>query len=165
MTIIIDTREKNAIVYKQKIEKSYKNVKVIITKLDVGDYSFIYNNVDFRNIFVVERKDTYQELKNNLCSADHKRFKAEFQRAIELNIKDFEILIHNSESQKDLFKCKFGGFSNKIFYKTFHTFVSNRNNDRLNNNLNAITINHTKYLFDYLVNKFEEYAKVYFREH
>lgn len=79
--IIQDTREHiNAI---GKINKQFEDSghKVIRSKMVVGDYQFLDNPY-----FVIDRKQNLQELCGNVCQ-QHKRFKAELQRANELGIK------------------------------------------------------------------------------
>lgn len=74
--IIIDTREQNYF----HIENFFVRNKINFReeKLNTGDYSFIYNNKNYSDIFSVDRKRNIDELIGNFCE---KRFYEELNRA------------------------------------------------------------------------------------
>lgn len=74
--IIIDSREQN--IYHIVSFFDRFNVSYRIQKIDVGDYSFIYNQQDYSNIFSVDRKRNVDELVGNFCE---KRFYNELHKA------------------------------------------------------------------------------------
>jgi len=83
-TIIVDTREQLALF----------KTNIIRKKVDTGDYSIIYKDVDYSNKIAIERKsmgDLFFTL-----SAGHKRFKNELHRALDLEY--FAIVIDGSYS-------------------------------------------------------------------
>ena len=76
--LLIDTREKpraieHIIDYLQQNEIEYDR-----TKLYIGDYQLAH-----KPLVVVDRKQNIAELAKN-CTADHKRFKAELERAAKI---------------------------------------------------------------------------------
>lgn len=82
--IIVDTREQRPL---------WK--KTIFQKLDVGDYSFKHNEIDFSNIIAIERK-SLSDLFGTLGQG-HLRFKKEISKA--LNLSYFAIVIDGSLTQ------------------------------------------------------------------
>lgn len=85
-TILVDTREQKA----GHVEKWFEQngVRFVRTKLLVGDYQELE-----QPMVVVDRKASMGELYGNLCH-DHKRFRAECERAQELGIR-LVVLIEN----------------------------------------------------------------------
>ena len=81
MTIQIDSREKARAI--QKIVGTFDKhgVKWFISKLPVGDYQSLDNPR-----LVIDRKQNLSELCGNVCQ-QHKRFRAELERANEYGIK------------------------------------------------------------------------------
>ena len=81
MTIQIDSREKARAI--QKIVGTFdkQGVKWFISKLPVGDYMSIDNPR-----LIIDRKQNLSELCGNVCQ-QHKRFRAELERANEYGIK------------------------------------------------------------------------------
>lgn len=63
ITIIIDTREKKCEHIVAYLDKHH--IKYIIKKLDVGDYSFFLDKMDYSQEIVVERKASLDEIVNN----------------------------------------------------------------------------------------------------
>ncbi len=79
-------------------------------KLDQGDYSYKYINIDGEECFmdseiVVERKMNLNELANNF-GRERKRFEREFNRAKELNTKVY--LIIEDDSWEDAYNGTYG---------------------------------------------------------
>ena len=89
MTIICDTREKPQAIQKILAEFERQNVKVIRSKLWIADYQRFDNPY-----LVVDRKQSLQELCNNVVQ-DHKRFRAELQRAQENGVKVIVLVEHS----------------------------------------------------------------------
>jgi ERCC4-type nuclease len=86
IVVLIDQQEKentHIIEYFNKL-----NVTFEPTHLNTGDYTFHYNNTDFRDIFSLERKNGIQELIGSLFAG---RFEREINRSKELLY--FEIFI------------------------------------------------------------------------
>lgn len=81
MTIQIDSREKARAI--QKIVGTFdkQGVKWFISKLPVGDYMSFDNPR-----LIIDRKQNLSELCGNVCQ-QHKRFRAELERANEYGIK------------------------------------------------------------------------------
>ena len=80
MVIQIDTREKARAITKILRHFDSSGVKHFSSKLPVGDYV----NLD-RPRLSIDRKQSLSELCQNVCQ-DHKRFRAELERAKELGI-------------------------------------------------------------------------------
>jgi len=106
MIILIDSREKE-----NSHILNYMAVNKISVKrkqtLKFGDYSFIDHNTDYRNLIVIERKNSLDELALNLTSGKkdnpvnrRERFKNEFKRAKEAGAK-MVLLIENA-TQEDI---------------------------------------------------------------
>ncbi len=89
MTIICDTREKPQAIQKILAEFERQNVKVIRSKLWVGDYQRLDNPM-----LVIDRKQNLAELCNNVVQ-DHKRFRAELSRAQENGVKVIVLVEHS----------------------------------------------------------------------
>lgn len=89
MTIICDTREKPQAIQKILAEFERQNVKVIRSKLWVGDYQRLDNPM-----LVIDRKQNLAEICNNVVQ-DHKRFRAELQRAQENGVKVIVLIEHS----------------------------------------------------------------------
>lgn len=100
--ILADSREQK----NQHILKRFDalGIEYRIQKLNYGDYSFIWNNIDYSDKVVVERKATFSEIIGNFTKG-RERFKREFERAkgckvilvIEQSINDLEN--HNYRSR------------------------------------------------------------------
>lgn len=88
MTIICDTREKPQAIQKILAEFDRQQVKVIRSKLWVGDYQRLDNPM-----LVIDRKQNLTEICNNVVQ-DHKRFRAELQRAQENGVKVIVLIEH-----------------------------------------------------------------------
>lgn len=88
MEIIIDTREKPQAIGKILKQFDDNEIKYARSKLFVGDYMSLTNAR-----YVIDRKQNLQELCGNVCQ-QHKRFKAELQRANELGIKVCVLIEH-----------------------------------------------------------------------
>jgi ERCC4-type nuclease len=86
--IIIDSRERK----KDHITFffDHNNINYKVQKLDTGDYSFIYLDNDYSNIFSVDRKQHVDELIGNLSE---KRFVNELYRALKL--KQFSFVVEH----------------------------------------------------------------------
>lgn len=106
MILLVDSREKE-----NSHILNYMAVNEISVKenqpLKFGDYSFIKDNVDYRNKIVIERKNSLDELSLNLTSGKkdnqvnrRERFKNEFKRAKESGAKI--ILLIENATQKDI---------------------------------------------------------------
>lgn len=91
MTVIMDTREQ--VNYNITSYLSEKKVPHISRKLDVGDYSFMIDNLTFEDSVVIERKANIDEIAGNVTN-DRTRFENEFLRAKAKGIKVF-LLIEN----------------------------------------------------------------------
>lgn len=81
--IIVDTREKKNQHILNRLDKL--GIKYIVQKLDYGDYSFIWNGIDYSDKVVVERKATFSEIAGNFTKGKQ-RFKNEFERAKWANV-------------------------------------------------------------------------------
>jgi ERCC4-type nuclease len=90
MQIQIDSREKAKAIKKIVAEFEKQKIKIIESKLFVGDYM----NYDNPRL-IIDRKQNLSEVYNNLCQG-HKRFKAELQRAIEHDIKLIVLVEHSN---------------------------------------------------------------------
>lgn len=106
MILLVDSREKE-----NSHILNYMAVNKISVKekqpLKFGDYSFIKDNVDYRNQIVIERKNSLDELSLNLTSGKkdnpvnrRERFKNEFKRAKEAGSKI--ILLIENATQEDI---------------------------------------------------------------
>lgn len=95
MEIQVDSREKRHAIQKILAEFDKQGVKHFTSKLPIGDYMSLDNAR-----LVVDRKKDLLEVCQNVIQ-DHKRFKAEIERAIELNVK-LIILIEHGGSIKRL---------------------------------------------------------------
>lgn len=81
MTIQIDSREKARAIQKIIATFDKRGVKWFISKLPVGDYMSLDNPR-----LIIDRKQNLSELCGNVCQ-QHKRFRAELERANEYGIK------------------------------------------------------------------------------
>lgn len=81
MTIQVDSREKAKAITKILAEFDKQDIKHFSSKLPVGDYQSLDNAR-----LVIDRKQNLSELCSNVCQ-QHKRFKAELEKANELGIK------------------------------------------------------------------------------
>lgn len=81
MTIQIDSREKARAIQKIIATFDKRGVKWFISKLPVGDYMSFDNPR-----LIIDRKQNLSELCGNVCQ-QHKRFRAELERANEYGIK------------------------------------------------------------------------------
>ena len=81
MTIQIDSREKARAIQKIVATFDKRGVKWFISKLPVGDYM----SFDSPRL-IIDRKQNLSELCGNVCQ-QHKRFRAELERANEYGIK------------------------------------------------------------------------------
>lgn len=94
MVIQIDTREKARAITKILRYFDSSGVKHFSSKLPVGDYV----NLD-RPRLSVDRKQSLNELCQNVCQ-DHKRFRAELERAKELGIHLIILCEHGSNIRR-----------------------------------------------------------------
>ena len=85
LKIIVDTREKNELWTED----------IISHKLDVGDYSFMHNDIDYSNKITIERKSMADAF--GTFAGGHKRFSKEIERAKKLDY--FAIVIEGSITQ------------------------------------------------------------------
>lgn len=81
MTVQIDSREKSKAIKKIVATFDQCGVKWFVSKLPVGDYMSLDNPR-----LVIDRKQNLSELCLNVCQ-QHKRFRAELERANEYGIK------------------------------------------------------------------------------
>jgi len=138
--LIIDSRENNIYDFCKECQKY--GIPYEIRKLNFGDYSFYFDLVTFENRIVIERKSGnpiegggFAEIKNNICSKNHSRFSAEFERA--KNCKNLAVLLENCTdlSSMDLVKqYKVDGKRSttlSTFKKAFDTFFQNRDSNRI----------------------------------
>lgn len=90
--VIIDTREKentySNFLENFKIALNRKNIKYLVDKLDTGDYSFIYDGVDYSDEFAIDRKANLDEFIGNLTE---ERFRNELERAKKFSYFSFAI--------------------------------------------------------------------------
>lgn len=77
LIILVDTREKDSSIQN---ELSARGIPFIKTKLNYGDYSFIYSGNSYENQVVIERKGSLDEIIGNFTTG-RKRFENEFKRA------------------------------------------------------------------------------------
>lgn len=94
--ITIDTREKK----NQHLTKFWdkQNIKYRIEKLNVGDYSFEFNKINYENKIVIERKNSLDELCQNFTK-NRERFRREFLRAEDR----FVFLLIENAAIKDIY--------------------------------------------------------------
>lgn len=78
--LIVDTREKPQAIAKILDYMQRSGVEYMHSKLIVGDYMIFK-----RPNRIVDRKQNIEELAKN-CTTDHKRFKAELERAADLGV-------------------------------------------------------------------------------
>ncbi len=95
MTIQVDSREKAKAIDKILAEFDKQGIDHFSSKLPVGDYQSLDNAR-----LVIDRKQNLSELCSNVCQ-QHKRFKAELERANKLGIK-LIILCEHGGSIKEL---------------------------------------------------------------
>jgi ERCC4-type nuclease len=76
LVILVDDREKTP------WDFTPMGVEVEVTRLDVGDYSVRWGDMDFRDVFAIERK-SLDDLARSV-GTDRARFEAEIQRAQDL---------------------------------------------------------------------------------
>lgn len=81
MIIQVDSREKAHAIQKILAEFDRQGIKWFVSKLPVGDYQSLDNAR-----VVIDRKQNLSELCGNVCQ-QHKRFRAEMERANEYGIK------------------------------------------------------------------------------
>ena len=81
MTIWVDSREKARAITKILDTFHRANVSYLINKLPVGDYMSMDNPR-----LVIDRKQNLLELCSNVCQ-QHRRFRAEIERAVQCGIK------------------------------------------------------------------------------
>ena len=91
MTVIVDTREHPQAIHRILRYFEENGVRVIRSKLYVGDYQEIGNG-----LLVVDRKQNLTELAGNLTQG-HKRFKDELERAKEAKIKLVVLCEHGGQ--------------------------------------------------------------------
>lgn len=88
MEILIDSREKAKAIKSIIAEFERQGVKYASSKLFVGDYQSLDNPR-----IVIDRKQNLNELCSNVCQ-QHKRFKAELERAVEFEIRLIFLVEH-----------------------------------------------------------------------
>ena len=89
ITILVDQQEKqnsHIINYFDNL-----NIKYEVMHLETGDYSFIYDKVDFSDLFSLERKNSMQELVASMFAS---RFEKEIARGNKMLY--FEIFVEKS---------------------------------------------------------------------
>lgn len=94
-TIWIDSREKAHAIQKILATFDQCGIKWFVSKLPVGDYQSLDNAR-----LVIDRKQNLSELCLNVCQ-QHKRFRAELERANELGIK-LVVLVEHGRGIKTL---------------------------------------------------------------
>lgn len=103
VTIIIDSREKSVKHITNVFDQM--NIKYKIQKLDIGDYSFLFEHYDSNEISkcIIERKNSLDELSQNF-TVNRERFNKEFQKLTSDN--KCHLLIENN-SLNDLIAGKY----------------------------------------------------------
>ena len=91
MTIQYDTREKQRAIRKIIDTFNKNGVQYFVSKLPVGDYM----NLDNPRVYI-DRKQSLQELCGNVCQ-QHKRFRAELERANQYGIKLIILCEHGKD--------------------------------------------------------------------
>ncbi len=91
MTIQVDSREKAHAIQKILTSFDRQGIKWFVSKLPVGDYQSLDNAK-----LVIDRKQNLAELCGNVCQ-QHKRFKAELERAKEYGIKLIILCEHGKD--------------------------------------------------------------------
>jgi ERCC4-type nuclease len=116
LVIIVDSREKNNKHICDCLSK--KNIQYVIRKLDYGDYSFmikanelIPEDLSFENKIVIERKNSLEELSQNLCQK-RKQFENELVRKKDCK---FILLIEKGRFE-DIFN---GNYNTKLSRKAY----------------------------------------------
>lgn len=94
-TIVCDTRQQTRNASHKRKEEYFKEhgYNILRSKLPVGDYALL-NNISV----VIDTKDGLAEVVNNVCGAEHERFRRECQLAKENGIK---LIILVEEDQVD----------------------------------------------------------------
>lgn len=102
LTVLYDTREKK----NQHILKSLEGMGVAVEehKLDYGDYSFRWEDKDFRQTCVVERKANVDELYGNV-TFKRETFEKEIRAASVLS-GSFTLLLENCGSELEMRKYR-----------------------------------------------------------
>lgn len=131
MEILVDTREQPSRAFKERV-KAFE-CPAIRHKLDFGDYSLKFTNLDGNEVLLdklvaIERKMDGNELA--LCfGRERARFESEFQRAQEVGARMY--LLVESEDWESLYEGRYGSdirFRSKLNPKSMigslHTFAA-----------------------------------------
>lgn len=89
--IVIDSREKPDVIKPIKKQFDQNGYEYITRGLLVGDYCFYHNPQ-----YVIDRKHSVDEICQNVCSRDHKRFRRELEKVAKLGFK-ITILIEDGK--------------------------------------------------------------------
>jgi ERCC4-type nuclease len=111
----IDSREKKNQHITKRLDEL--NIQYQVKKLFVGDYSFIWNGIDYSNKVVVERKQNFSEIIGNFTKG-RERFKREFERAKGCRV---ILVIEEPESHLDkhLYRSRMSPKDVKSFFNTW----------------------------------------------
>lgn len=109
--IIIDSREKSNFNILKYLNEN--RIKWTCEKLDYGDYSFEFDNVNYKDKCVIERKANLDELAGNLTYG-RGRFLKEFERGKEDNCKIF-LMVESGSWEKIQKHAYRSGFSANAF--------------------------------------------------
>lgn len=129
--VLVDTREQKNDHILEYFDKF--NIKYKLQKLDYGDYSFmiaknkvVNYDIYFDNIFVIERKNSIDELAGNF-GKDRSRIKSEFSHLKMLDIKSYifvEDNLFDKHIREGTYRSK---FSPQSLYSSLKAFENKYN--------------------------------------
>lgn len=114
--LFIDTREKPRAIEKIIDYLQQNEVEYDRTKLYIGDYQLASNPLR-----VVDRKQNIAELAKN-CTVDHKRFRAELERAARIGAEIIVLVEQNSYSDRGN-KVKVRDITDLMLWSSPHTEI------------------------------------------
>jgi len=119
LILLSDTREKTNGNIKQYFES--KHITINETALKSGDYSFIYDEIDYSNQFIIERKNSLSELAGNFTHK-RERFANEFNRIFPAGEK-IVLVEHSGNGIADIKAGKYNvNFNPKAFIGSLLSF-------------------------------------------
>ena len=114
--LFIDTREKPRAIEKIIDYLQQNEIEYARTKLYVGDYQLVTNP-----FLVVDRKQNIAELAKN-CTTDHKRFRAELERAAKIGATIVVLVEQNVYQDRDR-RVKVRDISDLMLWSNPHTTI------------------------------------------
>lgn len=114
--LFIDTREKPRAIEKIVDYLQQHEIEYDRTKLYIGDYQLASNPLR-----VIDRKQNIAELAKN-CTVDHKRFRAELERAAKIGAEIIVLVEQNSYSDRGN-KIKVNSIEDLMLWSSPHTQI------------------------------------------